>query len=264
MKRVADAVADNEERARMRLRAEGKRGQKHDMQDVLESQAKTKARLEFRRGQKRESTQPLQDLEEEVTSTVPVVSGSAPIQGGSISSTDVPVNSSGAASMSVEDMVQTSVRISTNIGIQPASSGTVGSLCFNESKARHFEKLTDLVLTSNAFPGSLTRESVQGLVRTCLEMCAMGLTEVYSPALFNERSMQLGLSTGVAAELETGWNLQTKSRRDKCISELRIARSKVLRACPPCKDPSKKKSRARWLLRVTLRETRARMARMAL
>ena len=47
-----------EERARLRLRAEGKRGQKHDMQDVLEPQAKTKARLEPRRGQKRESTQP--------------------------------------------------------------------------------------------------------------------------------------------------------------------------------------------------------------
>ena len=29
--------------------------------------------------------------------------------------------------------------------------------------------------------------------------------EVYSPGLFNERSMQLGLS-GMAAELETGWN----------------------------------------------------------
>ena len=27
----SDAVADNEERARLRLRAEGKRGQKHDM-----------------------------------------------------------------------------------------------------------------------------------------------------------------------------------------------------------------------------------------
>ena len=44
VKRGADTVADKEERARLRLGAEGKRGQKHDVQDVLESQAKTKAR----------------------------------------------------------------------------------------------------------------------------------------------------------------------------------------------------------------------------
>ena len=75
---------------------------------------------------------------------------------------------------------------------------------------------------------------MQGLVRTCLEMCAVDLTEVYSPALFNERSMQLGLSTGVAADLETAWNLETKSRRDKCSNELRSARPKVLIASPPC------------------------------
>ena len=47
---------------------------------------------------------------------------------------------------------------------------------------------------------------MQVLVRTCLEMCAVDLTEVYSQDLFNERSMQVGLSTGVAADLETGWN----------------------------------------------------------
>ena len=62
-----------------------------------------------RRGQKRESTQLLPDLEEKVTSTVPVASGSTPIQGGSGSSTDVLVNSTVATSVSVQDMVQTSV-----------------------------------------------------------------------------------------------------------------------------------------------------------
>ena len=51
---------------------------------------------------------------------------------------DVPVNSSVAASVSVEDMVQSSVPIPTNVGIQPASCGTVGSLCLG------------LVLTSTA------------------------------------------------------------------------------------------------------------------
>ena len=103
------------------------------------------------------------------------------------------------------------------------SSSMFGSLCLNESKARDFEKLTDLVVTSNAFPGK------QGLVRTCLEMCALDLTEVYSPALFSERSMQVGLSTG-SCRLGDG----PKSRRDKCSDELRSARSKVLIASPPC------------------------------
>ena len=56
-KRGSDAVAENEERARLRLRAEGKRGQKYDMQDVLEPQAKTRARPAPRRIQKPENTQ---------------------------------------------------------------------------------------------------------------------------------------------------------------------------------------------------------------
>ena len=111
MKRGSDAAGDNEERTRLRLRADGKRGQKHDIQHVL------KARLEPKRGQKRESTQPLPDLEEEVMSTVLVVSGSSPIQGGSSSSPDVLVNSSVTASVSVEDMVQTSVTLSSTVGI---------------------------------------------------------------------------------------------------------------------------------------------------
>ena len=55
---------------------------------------------------------------------------------------------------------------------------------------------------------------MQSLVKTCLEMCAVDLTEVNSPAIFSGRSMQLGLSTGVAAEPET------TSRRDKCSSEV--------------------------------------------
>ena len=115
-----------------------------------------------RRGGSRSlKTRKLPDLEEEVTSTVPTESGSAPIQGGSISSADVPVNSSVCTSVSVDDMVQTSV------GTQPASSGTVGSLCFNESNAKDLEKLTNLVLTSSAFSGIRSRESVQSPVKTC-------------------------------------------------------------------------------------------------
>ena len=75
---------------------------------------------------------------------------------------------------------------------------------------------------------------MQGLVKTCLEMCAVALTEVYSPAIFNEHSMQLCLRTGLAAERETGWNLDTKSRRDKCSSDLRTAKPKNLIANRPC------------------------------
>ena len=74
-------MADNEERAHLRLRAEGKRVQKHDMQDVLEPQAKTKVKLETKSSQERESTEPLPDFEEEFDNTtlaVPVVCGSAP------------------------------------------------------------------------------------------------------------------------------------------------------------------------------------------
>ena len=173
-------------------------------------------------------TRKLPDLEEEVTSTVPTESGSAPIQGGSISSADVPVNSSVCTSVSVDDMVQTSV------GTQPASSGTVGSLCFNESKAKDLEKLTNLVLTSSAFSGIRSRESVQSPVKTCQETCPVDVTEVYSSAPFNERSMKLGLRTGVAVELETDWNLDTQSRRDKYSIELRTAKPKIMIANPPC------------------------------
>ena len=51
-KRGTFAGADGEERARLRLRSEGKRGQKHDMEDIVELKAKAKARLEPRRSVK--------------------------------------------------------------------------------------------------------------------------------------------------------------------------------------------------------------------
>ena len=154
------------------------------------------------------STQPLPDLAEEVTSTVLVKSGSAPIQGGSSSGVNVPVDPSVAASASVQDMVQTYFPISTSVETQPTSAGTVGSLGFNESKTKDFEKLTNLACVDVECSSVPNRESVQGLVTTCLEMCVVDLTEVYLSALFNERSMHLDLGTGVNAELETGWNLE--------------------------------------------------------
>ena len=66
------------------------------------------------------------------------------------------------------------------------------------------------------------------------DSCAVDLTEVYSRAFVNDRSTQLGLSTEVPADLGTGWDLETKSRRDKCSSELRNARPKVLIASQQC------------------------------
>ena len=68
-------------------------------------------------------------------------------------------------------------------------------MCFDESKARDFEKLTDLVLTSNTCQEKSSRKSMQDLVRINLEMCAMDLTKVNSSALFNEHLIQ-DLSTG--------------------------------------------------------------------
>ena len=170
------------------------------MQDVLEPQAKTRARPEPRRGQKGESTRLFQ-LEKEGTST---------IQGSSSSSADVPVGSSMAASVSVEDMVQTDVLTSTSVETQPASAGAMGTLCVNESKAKDPREIdkscVDIKCMSKNHQHGI---DARCLVKTCVDMCAVDLTEFYSPAIFNERSIQLGLSTGVAAELETGWNLDT-------------------------------------------------------
>ena len=69
---------------------------------------------------------------------------------------------------------------------------------------------------------------MQGLVKTLLGDVCSGFD-----TLLNERSMQLGLSTGVSAELENGWNVETKSRHDKYSNELRISRPSVLIASPP-------------------------------
>ena len=108
--------------------------------------------------------------------------------GRSCSSASVLVDSSMTAN--VEDMVQSDVPVQPNVGIpfsitRTVSSGTVGSLCFNESKARDFAKLTNLVLASNAFLGRPGAESVQGVAKICLEMCAVDLAEIHSLALFN-------------------------------------------------------------------------------
>ena len=117
------------------------------------------------------------------------------------------------------------------------AGGTIGTLCTHESKAKDSEKFTNLVFTSNAFPGTPGRESVQGLVKTCLEMGAVDLDRsLLALNLFDERSMRLGLSTGVAAEirngLESGYQNHVKGQMQQC--KLRSATPKILIANPPC------------------------------
>ena len=68
---------------------------------------------------------------------------------------------------------------------------------------------------------------MQGLVKNCLKMCAVDLTEVPSQVFFNERSMRFRFSTGVFAEFEIVWNLDSKSRRRACSSALRTATPKI-------------------------------------
>ena len=56
---------------------------------------------------------------------------------------------------------------------------------------------------------------MHGLGKTCLEMCAADLTDIYSPSLFEERAVQLGLSCGPAADLVIGLNLDSEAHRQR-------------------------------------------------
>ena len=215
VKRGSDAVADNEERARLRLRAEGKRARN------MVYKAHWNPRARRRPGWSRGGVRSVKA--HNLSQNWRKRSRQKKLK--------VPVGSSVAASVSVQDMVQTDVPIPTCV----LESNRPALVQLDRlGKARDFEKLTNLVLTTNEFPRIPSRESVQGPVKTCLEMRAVDPTEVYSPSTFNERSMQLGLRKGVAAELETGWNLGTKSLRDKRSSELRTAKPQILIANPPC------------------------------
>ena len=61
-----------------------------------------------------------------------------------------------------------------------------------------------------------SRESLQCLVRTDSEMREGAFTEVYAPALCNERSMQLGMSTSGASDgLEFGDQLTTRQMQQR-------------------------------------------------
>eukprot|EP00972_Heterocapsa_arctica_P026811 3945276-Heterocapsa_arctica.AAC.1 len=41
------------------------------------------------------------------------------------------------------------------------------------------------------------------LVKIELEMCAIDLSQIYSPEIFNNKALQMGLSAGMAADLLT-------------------------------------------------------------
>ena len=72
-------------------------------------------------------------------------------------------------------MAQTDVFTSSS-GVQLASSGTIASLCFNESKARDFEKLTD----SQEIPAR----------NRCKVSCAVDLTEVFRQLFSTKRDLE--------------------------------------------------------------------------
>ena len=119
---------------------------------------------------------------------------------------------------------KTSVPISTSVGTQVASSGTAGSLCCSESKAKDFEKLTNLVLMSIAVLG---RDPAGN-------RCKVSCKPVWRCVLASSLQRTFNAAWLVAAELETDWNLDTESRRHKRSSELRTARPKILITNPPC------------------------------
>ena len=69
-----------------------------------------------------------------------------------------------------------------------------------------------------------SKEPVQGLVKTCLEVCAVDLTEVCSPTLDNEHAMQRSLSTGgccrVGDGLEFGDKFTSKQMQQSAANRM--------------------------------------------
>ena len=132
---------------------------------------------------------PLPDLEEEVgntTLTVPVVCGSAPIQEGWSSRTDVPFVSSAAVSLSMEDMVHSNAFVSSDVGIQLSILVQLDR-CASKAMPETSRKAQQGI-------AARSREDLLGDVCSGFDRCLLG------------RSLQRTFS-GVAANLETGWTL---------------------------------------------------------
>eukprot|EP00972_Heterocapsa_arctica_P069960 10335872-Heterocapsa_arctica.AAC.1 len=72
------------------------------------------------------------------------------------------------------------------------------------------------------------------LVNIVLEMCAIDLSEIYSPERFKNKALQTGLSAGLAEYLLTGWDLSLATERQRCREQLARERPRLLIASPPC------------------------------
>ena len=126
-----------------------------------------------------------------------------PIQGGPSSSADVLVNSSVATSVIVEDSIQTkSLFLRVLESNQPALAQLDRSASM---KARpEIEKLTDLVLTSKAFPGIFCRHLLSG---------ESGFMREFVSWLTNHPNLSQALERWreIASEVEPDRHVQVKS-----------------------------------------------------
>ena len=211
VKRGPVAGSEDEERARLSGR-KASRGQTHDKEDILEPKAKVKAKSP--RGASRARAHSLSPIWKR---TLWVARD--PIEEGSSSSADVLVGSALAVSVTVEDVVQTGVSHSVECWNQTFQWYSWIALLQRKQGPRLSE-----IDQSRSNVECMSREAWQGVG---LEMCGLELTEICASALFDEHVMQLGLRTGVAADLVTAWTLETSS------SQLRSETPKVLNARPP-------------------------------
>ena len=226
----------------------GQRGTKHSAAGSPAAEAKAKGpRLPPRRGAKREG-QSLPEVEHDIhhevvptrlsqssssagpaTAVIPASAG-AGSAGSSSDQALAVIPASAGPGTSVEDMIGPVAVVASG-----SSAASLSSMGIDGRMYEDFEKLVNLVRMSGAFPEEepTTRE-VQEIAKICLAMCAVDLSEVYSPARFKERALQLGLSPGLAADLLTGWDLEIESQRKACSKQLANERPRLLIASPPC------------------------------
>eukprot|EP00972_Heterocapsa_arctica_P093947 13856385-Heterocapsa_arctica.AAC.1 len=60
-----------------------------------------------------------------------------------------------------------------------------------------------LLLSGDMLKEKPSVREAEELVKIVLEICAIDLAEVYSPARFRDKALQMGLSAGMAADLLT-------------------------------------------------------------
>ena len=246
-KRTMDSSGvDDSAQSAVRRRVPSPRGTKHEGDETFGP--RTKARFELRRGEKHWSDQSPDELREEVRSSLvqpgaPDVDMGQPAQAPSSSSSAAPAaqparaqaasavgTAAPQADQSIEDVVQPVVA-GTPLD---ASQIELGAPYLDEHRLQDAGVLMNLVLASDVFPEEPDEEDVRNIVRLCLEMNAVDLAEVYSPASFRKRALQLGLSPGLAVDLHSGWNFNVSSHRCRCDKQLASERPQLLIASPPC------------------------------